>query len=80
MKVTIEIDEQTAQRLAALAGDNKQTTKQRVSDTLRYLACSASEGVRRPGSWERSWLTMAFAGDVISEAERNLDQVPPVDY
>ncbi len=37
---------------------------------LRHLAWSAIDGVRRPGSWERQWLSQAFGEDWTDALEQ----------
>lgn len=51
--VTIKLDAHTLSYLRVL-GD--------PADVLQHLAHAAAEGVRRPGSWERSWLEQSGAG------------------
>ena len=60
--VTVEL---AAVQLAAL-----QTIAERLdwldgpADVLATLADHAEQGLRRPGSWERPWLTSAFPLDL----------------
>ncbi len=49
------------------------THAMRVRAALEHLIASATDGVRRPGSWERGWLQQAF-GDI--DTEPHVDGLP----
>lgn len=46
---------------------------QAVDRALVHMACSAADGVRRPGAWERGWVLQAF-GEIATEP--HVDGVP----
>jgi hypothetical protein len=52
-KVTIELDDATIAYLKLLDPAGPEAV-------LGHLAASAADGLRRPGAWERQWLSMAF--------------------
>jgi len=58
-QITIELSMETVAYLRSLARSTAVGTG-RIEDVLLYLAHSAADGVRRTGSWEHSWLEMAF--------------------
>lgn len=74
MKISIEVSDDAAAALAmlgttsAVACTGNKTT--RVRRALEHLIASATDGVRRPGSWERGWLVQAF-GDIDTEPHRD---------
>jgi hypothetical protein len=61
--ITLELDEEALRYLRALGKSCAVGGNGTVEDVLYHLASSAVGGVRRPGSWERSWLTSAFSDD-----------------
>lgn len=71
--VRVELSEDTAEYLQVLAHANGY----RISDLLAYLGASAADGMRRPGSWEREWLSHAFfEEDWLAQME----QIPDIHY
>jgi len=53
-KITVEVSE-TVYELLSVLGDPE--------DVLETLIDHAQQGVYRPGSWERAWLTQVFPED-----------------
>jgi hypothetical protein len=47
-------------RTPAMQGCERYAVDLQVSRVAAYLACSAADGVRRPGAWERGWVEQAF--------------------
>ena len=53
-----------------------------VDRALVHLACSAADGVRRPGAWERGWIEQAF-GELRTVPHRDglpYHEEPPVTH
>lgn len=70
LEITIKIHVDTARQLDKLAkspaiGKPFKGTPQdeRVRAVILHLVRSAADGVRRPGSWEREWLSPAFGDE-----------------
>ena len=63
MQITLEIDDVTASLLAALSD------RASVEDVIDSLISSATQGVYRPGAWERPWLVQAFEEKFIDRLE-----------
>jgi hypothetical protein len=61
--LTITIGEETYRYLRALTKSCAVGGSGTVEDVLGHLIHSVADGVRRPGAWERSWLTPAFSDD-----------------
>jgi hypothetical protein len=61
--VTLHLSEDAYRYLRALGKSCAVGGKGTVEDVLLHLAHSAADGVRRPGAWERGWLTQAFSDD-----------------
>lgn len=40
-----------------------------AADVLRYLVASVSDGVRRPGAWERQVVLMLFGDEAVQAAQ-----------
>ena len=59
---TIELSFETYRQLLHLIGAGI-TRPTSIEEILKHLARCAADGVRRPGSWERSWVEQAF-GDI----------------
>ena len=57
MTIVLELDETTAELLQQVCGDSPSATASNVNELVEMLALRAADGVRRPGSWERGWLT-----------------------
>lgn len=57
--ITLELTDDTFATLEQLTHTPVECVD--VPAVLRHLACSAADGVRRPGSWERGWVEQAFA-------------------
>lgn len=56
---TLTLNTEDAKRLKALASSHAVKSGD-VAQVVAYLIHSAVDGVRRPGSWERNWLLVAF--------------------
>jgi hypothetical protein len=52
--VTLDLDDDTLRYLAVLG---------RPAEVLALLASAAADGVRRPGAWERGWITQVCGSD-----------------
>lgn len=50
---------------------HRATPEERVQSVLESLAYAALDGMRRPGSWERGWVTQAFGSDFEAELEHD---------
>lgn len=61
MKIEIEVGDEAAALLKVLAGDKE------PADALRQLVHHATDGVRRPGSWERPWVCQVFPEEYWSD-------------
>jgi hypothetical protein len=57
--ISITVDARTAAYLRALTRSTA-VRSGTLEDVLRHLVCSAADGLRRPGAWERGWLEQAF--------------------
>jgi hypothetical protein len=62
-KITIELSDTAYELLQVLAPGGS------VGIVLMFLADHAQQGVYRPGSWERGWLTQAFGSDWTEKLE-----------
>jgi hypothetical protein len=60
--VLVELGEETVRHLKELVGPYPAIAEDLESLTFHLLE-SAATGVRRPGSWERGWLTQATGWD-----------------
>jgi hypothetical protein len=78
VRVTLDVSEEVARRLAVLVGSTEETLEHRVADVLMELADHAQQGVYRPGSWERPWLVQAF-GDYFLERVETDPNAPMFD-
>jgi len=58
--ITLELHDQTLRYLEVLTHSDAVSAGARVEDVLSHLACSAADGVRRAGAWEREWVHQAF--------------------
>lgn len=58
-QIVVEISSEDFRHLALLCGNEDHYYAATVKDVVEQLARSAAAGVRRPGSWERGWLTQA---------------------
>jgi hypothetical protein len=67
--VVLALDGEQLERLARLAHSTAVAVSARdvvegraalAARVLAYLVACASDGMRRPGSWERGWLAQAF--------------------
>jgi hypothetical protein len=72
-RITIELTLETVTYLQVLVGAFGAADLEGV---IEHLAHSAAAGIRRPGAWERGWLTQAF-GD---EWENKCERVPGTEY
>lgn len=86
MKIEIEIDRETALKLAALAPPTRKTSalRSKVVNVLNILIDHAQQGVYRPGAWERGWVCQAFGDEwlenVVPDTSRlRADGVPIFD-
>jgi hypothetical protein len=61
--ITVEVSEGTYALLAVLGKSYAVGRNGDVEAVVRHLLHSAADGVRRPGSWERSWIAQAFGDD-----------------
>lgn len=75
-KISVEVDEVTLAFLQVLATSDAMGGKGSPAEVVSYLIHCATDGVRRPGSWERGWVRQAF-GD---GREDRLEQDPEVHY
>lgn len=71
--LSLELDEELVPLLAVAApsfaiepGDNLEA---RARATIEELVERATDGVTRPGSWERGWLVRALGDDWIEQLE-----------
>lgn len=55
----VSLSETDADLLREIVSDDAWSVAADVRSLLEHLAQSAADGVRRPGSWERGWLTQA---------------------
>ena len=53
-----------------LAGKHGYPAAMGPAEILAELACRADDGIRRPGAWERSWLSQALDLDELLATER----------
>jgi len=60
--ITVELDDETIRYLAVL-GKSTAVPDGGPAEVLAHLACSAADGVRRPGAWERNWVIQCFGDD-----------------
>ena len=63
MQITLDIDDITAALLATLDDEGS------AQNAINELVSHAMQGVYRPGSWERPWLTQAFGEDFLAKLE-----------
>ena len=79
-KLTVEVDAETFDLLSVLTRVVSPTALPPVAATvdqvLEHLVHSAADGIRRPGAWERGWVTQAF-GDEWTEL---LEQDPETEW
>ncbi len=68
MKLTLDFPDRVAELLAVL-GPKGQPSENRVRFAVYDLIDHAQQGVYRPGSWERIWLTQAFGDDWTAQLE-----------
>ena len=64
--ITVEIPEDALELLAVLRLPWDETDRGRDENArvaLLHLIHSATDGVRRPGAWERGWVNQAFGYD-----------------
>jgi hypothetical protein len=57
-ELTILVADDDLERLRAICADTDGYFED-PADLIEHLARSAADGHRRPGSWERGWLTQA---------------------
>lgn len=57
--VVVELDGPTVEHLQDLIGPGWQFPAEDLSGLAYFLLRHASDGVRRPGSWERGWIQQA---------------------
>ena len=57
--IGVRVSADDVKMLLALCGDGPDYVASNVGEFVEYLARSAAEGVRRPGSWERDWVQKA---------------------
>lgn len=55
----VVVDDDDAAALRQLVGGGAPVGAVDVAALLELLARAAADGVRRPGSWERGWITQA---------------------
>lgn len=56
---TIRVSDNDVELLRQLVGEGFEWVASDVAGLIEHLARSAADGVRRPGSWERNWITQA---------------------
>jgi hypothetical protein len=56
---SVHVTDDELQYLEQLVGDDAMYAGFTVRELLEHLARAAATGVRRPGSWERDWITQA---------------------
>lgn len=69
--ITVEVDEKTLALLGVLGKGHAMGGNGSPSDVVAHLVHSAADGVRRPGAWERGWLTQAFGDDWVDMLEQD---------
>lgn len=57
--ITVEISDHDWPYLEQLCGEEPEAVARDLSELLEHLARHAADGVRRPGAWERDWITQA---------------------
>lgn len=75
-EITLSISERDYELLEVLTRDPHSYCKT-VEDVISELIDHAQQGVYRPGSWERPWLTQAFGDDWVEYMEPDPDQTIP---
>lgn len=58
-ELRIELSVEDAEQLRRICGPGPLDVAADVRGLVEHLARAAADGVRRPGSWERDWLTQA---------------------
>jgi hypothetical protein len=59
-KVEIHVTEEQFAALVRLCSSDACAGGKGIAGVLEYLVACCADGVRREGSWERSWLLQAF--------------------
>jgi len=67
MRLQIEIDRETALKLAVLSLPEVRGLRPKVLFVIQQLIDHAQQGVYRPGAWERGWVSQAFGDEWLEE-------------
>jgi hypothetical protein len=62
-ELTILVDDDDVEHLRRLCGEGTFAPARNVVELVELLARHAADGVRRPGSWERGWVTQVTGWD-----------------
>jgi hypothetical protein len=67
VQVTIELSVESVEMLALVGAGA--TELDRAESALAQLADHATQGIYRPGAWERQWLVQVFGDDFVAKLE-----------
>lgn len=69
VRLALDLTEEDVAFLRLLATSDRCGDKGTIEDVVEALVFSAIDGVRRPGAWEREWVTQVFGDDWTDELE-----------